>query len=99
MVQIRWTLLAIKDLQSIYEFVARDSQKYAQIEVIKIKLRTKILKNNPFVGKEVKERTDPRIRELIEGNFRIIYKIIDKTTVDILTIHHSARGLTKREIE
>jgi len=40
MVQIRWTLIATDDLKSIYEYIARDSKKYAKIEVVKIKLRT-----------------------------------------------------------
>ena len=39
------------------------------------------------------------IRELIEGNYRIIYKILEENKIDILTIHHSARDLTRRKIE
>jgi len=35
MVQLKWTLIAIDDLRSIYEFIARDSKKFAKIEVIK----------------------------------------------------------------
>ncbi|MFM9945529.1 MAG: type II toxin-antitoxin system RelE/ParE family toxin [Bacteroidia bacterium] len=62
MVQIKWTLLATDDLKSIYEYIARDSKKFAKIEVIKIKLRTKILKNKPFLGKQVRERNDSNKR-------------------------------------
>lgn len=98
MVQVRWTLIAKEDLQSIYEYIARDSKKYAKIEVIKIKLRTKILKTRPLIGKEIQERNNPDIRELIEGNYRIIYKVLDNSIIDILTIHHSSRDLTRREI-
>ncbi|WP_394368663.1 type II toxin-antitoxin system RelE/ParE family toxin [Marivirga atlantica] len=36
------------------------------------------------------------IRELIEGNYRIVYRIIDKEKVHILLVHHGARDLTKR---
>jgi len=38
------------------------------------------------------------IRELIEGNYRIIYLIINDERIDILTVHHSARDLTRRKI-
>jgi toxin ParE1/3/4 len=99
MVQLKWTLIAIDDLRSIYEFIARDSKKFAKIEVIKIKLRTKVLKDKPFIGKQVRERNDSRIRELIEGNYRIIYKVIDDKRIDILTIHHGTRDLKRRELE
>lgn len=98
MVQIRWTRLALLDLKGIYDYIAKDSRKYAKLEVIKIKTRTKILKTRPLIGKEVIEKDDIRVRELIEGNYRIIYKIIDNDQIDILTIHHSARDLERREI-
>ena len=98
MVQIRWTKTALLDLKSIYEFIAKDSKKYAKLEVIKLKTRTQFLKKAPLLGKEVPEKGDVAIRELNEGNYRIIYKIIDSDRVDILTIHHTARDLEKREI-
>jgi plasmid stabilization system protein ParE len=98
MVQINWTRIAVEDLKSIYEFISQGSRKYAQLEIIKIKTRTRILKTKPLAGKEVIEKGNVAIRELVEGNYRIIYKIIDKQKIDILTIHHSARDLNTREI-
>lgn len=99
MVQIKWTRLAVDDLKDIYDYIAKDSIKYAKIQVIRIKTRTKILKTLPFSGKMVPEYNDERFRELIEGNYRIIYKIVDDSMVDILTIHHSARDLQGRDIK
>jgi plasmid stabilization system protein ParE len=31
------------------------------------------------------------VRELVEGNYRNIYKLVDKGRIDILTIHHRSR--------
>lgn len=98
MVQIKWTRLAVDDLKNIFDYISKDSIKYAKIQVIRIKTRTKILKTLPFSGKMVPEYNDERFRELIEGNYRIIYKIVDDSIVDILTVHHSARDLSKRKI-
>jgi len=98
MVQINWTRIAVEDLRSIYEFISKGSKKFAQLEIIKIRTRTRILKTQPLVGKVVVEKGDVAVRELVEGSYRIIYKIIDKEKIDILTIHHSARDLTSREI-
>ena len=98
MVQINWTLLSVNDLKSIYDYISKDSVKYAKIQVVKIRARTSILKTYPLSGKIVPEYDDEKYRELIEGNYRIIYKIIDQTRIDILTIHHSTRDLTNRNI-
>jgi len=99
MVQIKWTKLAVEDLKSISDYISRDSVRYAKIQVLRLNARTKILKTNPLSGKPVPEYENRRFRELIEGNYRIIYKVIDKSRVDILTIHHSARDLIIRQIK
>ena len=98
MVQINWTHIAVEDLKSICEFISKGSKKYAQLELIKNKTRTRILKTKPLVGKEVIEKGNVAVRELVEDNYRIIYKIIDKEKIDILTIHHITRDLRKRGI-
>ena len=98
MVQINWTRQAKSDLKEISEYIAKDSVRYAEFEVKRIRKRTEILKSFLFAGKVTKEIGNENIRELIERNYRIIYRIINKQRVDILTIHHSARDLTTRKI-
>ncbi len=99
MVQIKWTPLSIEDLKDIHDYISKDSKRYAKIQVIKLKSRTSILKKYPLSGKPVPEYNDERFRELIEGNYRIIYKIVNDNLVDILAVHHSARDLSRREIK
>jgi plasmid stabilization system protein ParE len=99
MVQINWTLQANDDLKAIAEYIKLDSLRYAKLQVIRIKSRTHILKSHPNAGRTVPEIENEQIRELIEGSYRIIYKVVSNNKVDILTIHHSARDLTKRTIE
>ena len=41
----------------------------------------------------VPEKEDETIRELIEGNYRIFYKVIGKNKVRILRIHHAAKNI------
>lgn len=98
MVQINWTFQAKDDLKSIAEYIGRDSKKYAKLQVLRLRDRTKILKSHIGVGKVVPELEDETIREVIEGNYRIIYSVVSDSRVDILTVHHSARDLTKRNI-
>lgn len=98
MVQINWTQLAVNDLKSIAEYISKDSVQYAKLQIARIKLRTRILKTQTYSGKIVTEINKNNIRELIEGNYRIICKIVSEERIDILTIHHSSRDLTKRKI-
>jgi addiction module RelE/StbE family toxin len=98
MVQLNWTLQATSDLKDIAEYISKDSKKYAKLQIIRIKSRTKILNSQVYSGKIVPEIDKQNIRELIEGNYRIIYKIVDPSRIDILTIHHSSRDLLKRNI-
>ena len=98
MVRINWTLQATVDLKDIAEYISKDSKKYAKLQIIRIKSRTKILNSQVYSGKIVPEIDKQNIRELIEGNYRIIYKIVEPSRVDILTIHHSSRDLFRRSI-
>ena len=86
MVQINWTYQAKEDLKNIADYISYDSKYYAKLQVIKLRNRTKILKEQVYIGRIVPEINHKNIRELIEGNYRIVYKIVSKRQVDILTI-------------
>lgn len=99
MVQIRWTKQATLDLKEIYDFISKDSSHYARLEVVRIKTKAKALKTNPLLGNIVPELGRTEIRQLIQRNYRIIYKVIDPKWIDILIVHHSSRDLSKRSFE
>ena len=96
MVEIRWLTEAKDDLRDIYDYISRDSKRYAKRQVGKIIGRTQILKTYIQAGRMVEEINNPEIREVIEGNYRIIYRIVNESTVDILMVHHGARDLIRR---
>lgn len=99
MVRINWTSTSVNDLREIYEYISKDSKKYARFQVVKIRARVKVLSKTPFVGRVVPELMDNQFRELIEGNYRIVYKILNPERIDIITIHHSARNFENASIE
>jgi toxin ParE1/3/4 len=94
MVKIIWTQRSLTDLKSIAGYISKDSEKYSSLTLERIIDMTKHLENNPRIGRMVPEigRND-KIREIIFGNYRIIYKITSQETIHILTIHHSAKKL------
>lgn len=93
MVKVNWTVQSINDIENIAEFILKDSEKYAQIQVFRFFEVTEILITNPEAGRVVPEINDHLIREIILGNYRIIYRIISNNLIDILTVHHSKRLL------
>lgn len=93
MVKVIWTEQAIDDLTNIAQYSSSYSEKYASTIVSKLFNKTNILKTMPRIGRMVPERQHDNIRELIEGNYRIIYEISREDRIEILTVHHSSRPL------
>ena len=93
MVEINWTELALQDIDNIAEFISKDSLKYAKIQVQLFFDRVKVLHSQPELGRIVPEISNKKIRELIIGNYRIVYRIVSSQKIDILTIYHSRRLL------
>ena len=98
MVQINWTTQAQEDLKNIYDYISKDSKQYAKFQVVRLKHRVSILQNYSLAGRIVPEMNKNNFRELIEGSYRIIYKVVSEKQVDILTVHHSARDLGGRKL-
>ena len=90
MVSVRWTDNAVENLVDIGDYIGKDSIKYAKIVVKNLFISTNVLKRHPRIGRMVPEINNPSIRELIRGNYRIVYRLIDERHIDIITVHHSA---------
>ena len=94
MVKIKWTNSALRDLKQIHKYISEDSEYYADRLISKLVERVDILEKLPFSGRTVPEKEDETIRELIEGNYRIFYKVKNENNILILRIHHSAKNIT-----
>jgi toxin ParE1/3/4 len=98
MVRVVWTDYSLTDLEEIGEYIARDSVSSAKIVVKNLFESVDILAVHPLSGRIVPEYNNKNIRELIRGSYRIVYRIVTASRIDILTVHHSARLLTKTRI-
>jgi toxin ParE1/3/4 len=92
MAEVRWTPQAADDLSAIAEFIARGSPHYATIFVMDVLQTVERLVHFPQMGRVVPEIGDPAIRELILGNYRVIYRLGADLT-EVLAVHHGARLL------
>jgi len=88
--KVDWSDSAKEDLSEIHSFIAGDSLVYADSFSEKLIDRTIQLRRFPESGRIVSDFERNDIRELIEGNYRIIYQI-DSVGIVVLRVLHSAR--------
>jgi toxin ParE1/3/4 len=88
--RIVWSPLAIEDVEAIRAYVARDSPRSADLLVERLVAAVERLEANPFSGRVVPEVGDDALREVIHGNYRIVYRI-RADLVEIVTVFHGAR--------
>ena len=88
---IRWTQTAKDDLQSIWDFIARDSVYYADKFIDELLSKPDILETFPKIGKKIPEINDPNSREITHGSYRIMYVIRDEY-IYITQVTHMARN-------
>ena len=91
MAKVIWTELALDDLKNIYEYISKDSKYYAAKQIEKIINRIEQIENFPKSGRIIPEFENKIIRELIEGNYRIVYRIESDNLIGIVRVHHSAK--------
>jgi plasmid stabilization system protein ParE len=90
--KIVWSPLALERLQEIADYIARDNPRAAMKWVDSVFDKTEQLMANPKLGRMVPELDNPERRELILGNYRIIYRQMSKQ-LWILTIRHGRQLL------
>ena len=91
MMKIVWTEPAVADLEAIHSYIARDSDIYANATILRVLESVEKLEQYPLSGRVVPEIGDENLRELIVGNYRVIYEV-GSSAVTIQTVLHGARA-------
>jgi len=95
--KIIWSPLAIDRASEIAEYIALDKPAAADKWITTIFSKVEQLASSPEIGRVVPEIEDEQFRELIYGNYRIVYRI-EKKQISILTIRHGKQILPIEEI-
>ncbi|MFH1825082.1 MAG: type II toxin-antitoxin system RelE/ParE family toxin [Candidatus Firestonebacteria bacterium] len=93
--KIKWTEKASTHLQTIHEYIAKDSETYATRFIISLIKATEKLEMMPQCGRIVSELETYGFREVIYQNYRIVYRIIKDDNIEILAVIHGAREFKK----
>ena len=95
--KIVWSPLAIERASEIAEYIAQDKPSAAENWINTVFSKVEKLKSSPEIGRLVPEIRNNQFRELIYGNYRIIYRI-ERNQISILTIRHGMQILPIDEI-
>lgn len=89
---IIWTESALEDVERIAEYISSDSPHYAASFVRRTKEAGASLDLFPERGRKVPEFQSASVREILVGNYRLIY-LISPEVIHILTVLHTSRDL------
>ena len=92
--KVHWTDTAQEHLAAIHAYVAQDSPEYATRMVDRLTSRSRQMAGFPLSGRRVPEYDVDRIREVIEGAYRIIYHIKPEQ-IDVLAVLHAAMNVLR----
>lgn len=95
--KIVWSPLAVERLEAVFEYISNDNLAAAQKMVDRILKRVDSLAMFPERGRKVPETNREEIREVFEGEYRLIYRVSSKK-IFVLTIRNFKQLLQEEEL-
>lgn len=94
MAELIWSDRALSDIENIFDYIASDSRLYAQYTAQNIFKTAERLQTFSESGRHLPEFPNLPHRELILGNYRIIYRYDgEQNAVKVVTVVHGSRLL------
>ena len=90
--RLRWTQRARRDLLAIGRYIARDDPVAARRWVDRLRARARAAARRPLAGRVVPEFERTDLREVLLGNYRVVYRVRPKE-VHVLTVFEGHRLL------
>jgi plasmid stabilization system protein ParE len=96
--RVTWSPLAIDRAAEAAAYIAKDSPTAARRWVDELFKAAASLARLPERGRRVPELPRPDLRELLFGNYRIVYRI-EPRRIAILTVRHLRRRFDPADVE
>jgi addiction module RelE/StbE family toxin len=88
--RILWSPQALGDLESIRDYIARDSPRYAELVLQRLVAAVDRLEAFPESGRVVPERNADDLREIIVRPYRLVYRL-RPGVAEIVTVFRASR--------
>ena len=98
MTEVTWSPESLRDLESIRDYIARDSRTYADLVVRRIVAAVERLGMFPESGRIVPELNLPSIREVIVRPYRVVYRLREGAA-EVVTVFRGSRLLDLPSME
>ncbi len=85
--EVKWSPEATEDLEAIADYIARDSEYYAQAVVTELLSVAKSVGEFPMIGRIVPEIGDENIRERFVYSYRLVYRVESARILIVAVIH------------
>jgi addiction module RelE/StbE family toxin len=87
--RVRFTRLALADLEQIHSYISADNREQASRVVARLLERARLLTDSPYQGRETDE---PDVRVMVVSDLRyLIFYRVTADEVHILHIRHTSR--------
>jgi plasmid stabilization system protein ParE len=91
-----WTRQSVIQLNKYADYIAQDNVLAAEKWVLSLLGKTDQLSELPKNGRIVPEYNDSNLSEIIEGDYRLIYRIEDEK-VYVQSVRHTRQDLRKKK--
>ncbi|HBI14226.1 MAG TPA: plasmid stabilization protein [Desulfobulbaceae bacterium] len=96
--KIIWSPLSLERAGEIADYIALDKTTAAVEWIEALFDKVEILKSSPEIARIVPESSREDIRELLFGNYRIVY-LVNQNQISILTIRHGKQIMPIDELQ
>lgn len=96
--RVKSSKLYKKQVKEIVNYIAQDKPKAAKKWTQNLKKTVDRLREFPKSGRIVPEYELENYREIIYGNYRVLYQIIPEKEVVITSIWHGRRNLPEKDL-
>jgi toxin ParE1/3/4 len=97
-VKLRWSVRALDRALEAKNFIAADDPRAAEKWASGLVEAVAKLKRHPRLGRVVPEIRQEQYREIIYGNYRVVYRL-SENFISILTVRHYSRKFDPHELE
>jgi toxin ParE1/3/4 len=94
MMKIEWTRSATGDVRALRDYIAHDSEAYADRFAQKIVEAVESAATFPLMGRQMPEADNDAVREIIFQKYRVIYRV-EPTRILVLMVIYGGRDLTR----
>lgn len=95
MAAINWTDEALRWVDEIHDYIAKDNAPAAYRTIRGIFDRVQIVVDFPEIGYVYENPDDRNIRVLLYGHYRIVYLIKSESVIDILGVFHGSLDIDR----